>query len=151
MLDFMAPVLVALGLFWLVGWIVWVVTEKRRLDVQAGVHTRLLERFQSPAELATFFDTPAGERLLSSLSAAPPRIHSLGSLRAGIVLSFIGSALGFLELAVSGSDGELAIPGMLVLAMGLGLIVAAFASHRLARAWGLLPADGSAAATRAGE
>jgi hypothetical protein len=141
MLDFIAPMLVALGLFALIGWIVWVVMQKRRLEVQVGVHTRLLERFQSPGELAAFFDTPGGERLLSSLSAAPPRVHSLGSLRAGIVLGFLGIALLGLEPAVRGSQGDLAILGAIVLAVGLGLVAAAFASHRLARAWGLLATE----------
>jgi hypothetical protein len=145
-LEFIAPMMVAFAFCALVGWVVWVIVQKRRLDVQAGVQTRLFERFGSAAELAAFFETPAGERLLSSLSTAPARIHSLGSVRAGVVLAFLGAAMLLLEPIVQGSFGGLGIPGTLILSVGVGLVAAALLSRRLARSWGLINEDGAAGA-----
>ena len=126
----MEAILVPLGFFAVIVGIIWLRTrlEHSRLTKQAETMQQLLATFQSGQELADFMETDSGQQLIRQLE---PRSRSLiaGSLAAGIVCVFLG--LGFLGLMTR--DGGFLFPGVIVLALGTGLIVAALISRRLSR------------------
>lgn len=75
-------------------------------------------------------ETEGGQRFMRQFESNPHRMI-LGSLSAGIVFSFLG--LGFLGF-MARSENFL-FPGVIMLALGIGLIVAAIISRRLSRKW----------------
>ena len=121
----------------------------RIFKMQSDVHGRLIERFTSNQELATYMQTEAGRKFLE---AAPipvafdqhQRVPSaiarvLTPLQAGIVMVLLG--LGLLSLQQAGPDTQIPmrILGTLVLAPGIGFIISAGVSWFLAQRLGLMP------------
>lgn len=144
MLPFLVPILISLGLFIMIGWVVWVSAQRRQAKVRAQteLNNRLLERFGSAAEFVEFLQTEEGRRFLGSLSMEnlSPVQRILRSVQTGVILSIAG--LGGLLLArVSGLDGKaFIIIGTTALALGIGFLVSAAVSYRLSKSWGLLAA-----------
>ncbi len=134
-------VALVLGEFAFVAFVLWLAIpyyrEKARLraDLQRGI----VERFATVPEFVAFLETEAGRRFESSLSGRPfvPLARILGAVQVGVVLVVLalGLAGGFLLLG----DRDLAAAGIVVLSLGVGCLAAAYASHRLCRAWGLVP------------
>jgi hypothetical protein len=121
----------------------------RIFKMQSDVHGRLIERFTTNQELATYMQTEAGRKFLE---AAPipvafdqhQRVPSaiarvLTPLQAGIVMVLLG--LGLLSLQQAGPDTQIPmrILGTLVLAPGIGFIISAGVSWFLAQRLGLMP------------
>jgi hypothetical protein len=121
----------------------------RIFKMQSDVHGRLIERFTSNQELASYMQTEAGRKFLE---AAPipiafdqnQRVPSaiarvLTPLQAGIVMVLLG--LGLLSLQQAGPDTQIPmrILGTLVLAPGIGFIISAGVSWFLAQRLGLMP------------
>ena len=135
-----AIILAEFGLLALVIWLVAVRLRDRarwRFELQA----RLLDRFSSPVELQQFLESDVGRRLLQSLSPRrSPDRPALFSIQAGVVVSALGLAVllsALFHLGGAHLGPELTITGAVVLAVGIGLLVAGAVSHRLGRAWGL--------------
>ena len=142
--EFVAQIAVLNGIWILIGWIFWVVSRKRRHEIQAQVQTRLIEKFESARDMAEFLQTEAGSRFMKSFAAvggSSPVRQILGAVQGGIVLTFLGVALLLLQVMLSAGSG-LGVAGTLVLALGLGLLAASAVSHRLSRSWGLLAGGG---------
>ena len=121
----------------------------RIFKMQSDVHGRLIERFTSNQELASYMQTEAARKFLE---AAPipiafdqnQRVPSaiarvLTPLQAGIVMVLLG--LGLLSLQQAGPDTQIPmrILGTLVLAPGIGFIISAGVSWFLAQRLGLMP------------
>lgn len=121
----------------------------RIFKMQSDVHGKLIERFTSNQELASYMQTEAGRKFLE---AAPipvafdqhQRVPSaiarvLTPLQAGIVMVLLG--LGLLSLQQAGPDTQIPmrILGTLVLAPGVGFIISAGVSWFLAQRLGLMP------------
>jgi hypothetical protein len=121
----------------------------RIFKMQSDVHGRLIERFTSNQELATYMQTEAGRKFLE---AAPipvafdqhQRVPSaiarvLTPLQAGIVMVLLG--LGLLSLQQAGPDTQIPmrILGTLVLAPGIGFIISAGVSWFLDQRLVLMP------------
>ncbi len=124
----MEDVLVPLGFFAVIVGIVWLRArvDQDRLARQAETAQQLLAKFQSGRELAEFMETESGQQFMRQFESKPRRMV-IGSLAAGVVFVFLG--LGFLGLAMR--DGSFLYPGIIVLSLGIGLIVAAAISKRL--------------------
>ena len=112
----------------------WWKIRQRRLELQADVQTKLIERFGSSAELVEFLKSNTGRDFVhgvqrGSLGAVHEKIVS--GIRKAIILSFVGMGL----LAVGGLSREnfFLYLGILFLALGLGFLSAAFVSMRLTR------------------
>ncbi|GAC1429452.1 MAG: hypothetical protein NVSMB68_01680 [Thermoanaerobaculia bacterium] len=116
--------------------IVYIVTRarQRRVEIQAELQSKLIEKFDSATELATFLHSPAGKSFVSGVQNA-----NVGNVRdrvaAGysraITLSFLGA--GFLAMWLITGQTGLAWPGVLLLALGLGYLVATLTTSRLSQ------------------
>ncbi|HWM93250.1 MAG TPA: hypothetical protein VN493_20980 [Thermoanaerobaculia bacterium] len=136
-------VLLLLGQFAFVGFIIWVVAQAReaRMRRRAEERTRMLERFSSPQELAEFLNTDAGSQFLGVLKGRSdhPFRALFGGLIGGIITLFIGFA--FLIVVYLGRDpsgGNLIVPGTICAMAGLGILIAVGISAWLFRRAGLM-------------
>ena len=114
--------------------LVWWRIKQRRLELQAEVQTKLIDRFGSSAELVEFLKSSTGREFVHGVqkgAAGAAQQKVVGGIRKAIILSFFGLGL----MAVWGITGAEWISwfGVLFLALGLGFLTAAFASMRLSR------------------
>ena len=112
----------------------WFKIKHRRLELQAEVQTKLIDRFGSSTELIDFLKSTTGREFVhgvqkGALGVAQERVVS--GIRKAIILSFLGIGL----LAVWGISGAewLSWFGILFLALGAGFLAAAVVSMRLSR------------------
>jgi hypothetical protein len=135
-------------------WLVRAFIQHRRWlkasQVQAEVHTKLMDRMTSHEELLSYVQSPAGRRFLE---AAPMRPESEGpsfsapvgsiiwSLMAGVVLTVLGIGFRYAGNFVK-DDGRDAIivVGVVVLSLGVGFILAALMAFAVSSRLGLFPA-----------
>jgi hypothetical protein len=135
-----------------VAWIVWLAYRRSVRGAEerarnAAVVERILDRFQSNDELMAFVRSEEGQRLLyGRTSAADPRRAVLRFVQAGIVVFSLGVAFLANALRLSGETDinfvrkveDLRYWGTAAVALGIGLLLVAAVSHRMARGWGLL-------------
>lgn len=142
-----AAVVGVLGMFSILGLVaglsVWLVSRHRRERNRArfDLQRRMLEKFGSAGEFTAFIQTEGGHDFLNSLSDEPrtqaSRIFS--SIQKGAICALVG-VVGFGIVAWEPRDlMPLAIPSGVLLAIGLGYLVSAWATYRLSRKWDLLP------------
>lgn len=122
----------------------WIHARQRRsrelLEARMQLQGRILERFDSQAEFAGFLGSEGGRRFLGQLSDERgwrPAKRILGAVSVGIVVSFVGLGLWVLSGVVG--EREILYPGIVLLFLGAGFLVAAGASYWMSRSWGLLP------------
>ena len=125
-------ILIPVGFFVALVAIVWLIGRviQGRVVRQADIQQQLLARFGSGQELAEFMETEGGREFMRQFESNPHRMI-LGSLSAGVVFSFLG--LGFFGLTPL--DNDFLFHGVITLALGIGLIVAAIISKRLSEKW----------------
>lgn len=147
---------VAFILILFAGLIIWLVRAfiqhrrwLRASQVQADVHTKLMERMTTNEELLSYVQSPAGRRFLE---AAPMRPESDGpsfsapigsiiwSLMAGIVLSILGGGFRYAGNFVK-DDGHDAfvVVGVIILSLGMGFIFASVMAFAVSSRLGLFP------------
>ena len=89
----MEDVLVPGSLFFMIGWIVWVLFSSiRRYKIakfQADVQSRLLQRLDSSQSLLAYVETPAGKQFVEGLSTerVTPYERILSSTQAAIIIT----------------------------------------------------------------
>src|SRR5687768_9018988 len=112
----------------------WFKIKHRRLELQAEVQTKLIDRFGSSTELVDFLKSSTGREFVhgvqkGALGVTHERV--VAGIRKAIILSFLGIGL----LAVWGITGAEWVSwfGILFLALGLGFLTAAVVSMRLSR------------------
>ena len=149
----MIPILVPLGFFAALGWIIYIFVQNhhrnRALKQQTELHSRLIEKLGTSQELAAYLETEAGQRLLSASSAVagsepgsrmPNAVaRVLTPLQVGIVMTLLGIGLLLLRHAGSGLETAMTVLGVLALMPGLGFILSAGVTWVLARRMGLMP------------
>ncbi len=139
----------------LVVWLIRTFIDQRRWNrlakVQAEVHSKLLDRFTSNAEMLAYMQTPAGAKFLES---APIRVDSgprpvgaplsriLWALQGGIVLVAAGVGL----MVVSGqvpddASQPLHALGVIGIALGAGFVISAIISFVISQRLGLIEVD----------
>ncbi len=140
-------------------WLIRQFLENRRwsriFKLQSDVHGRLIEKFGTTQELASYMGTEAGRRFLE---AAPipvgfepeqrmPNAVSrvLWPLQIGVVLVLLGVGLLFLRNASPEMNLPMLITGTVVLMPGIGFILSAGITWVLAGRLGLIPDSHSAA------
>jgi len=136
------------------AWVVRTINEQKRWNklfrTQSEVHTKILDRFSTSAELLDYIKTPAGTKFLESAPIQvhedrpmrqmhnPPFTRAMWSIQIGVVLAV--GALGM--LLVSGrfdkenAEGFFAM-GMIGFSIGVGFIASALVSLFLSRRMGL--------------
>jgi hypothetical protein len=123
----------------------------RIFKLQSEVHGKLIDKFTSNQELASYMDTEAGRKFLEAapiplgigqdrrMPSAVARI--LTPLQAGIVMVLLGIGLLSLRHAGPDMDQPMLVFGTVVLMPGIGFIISAGVSWLLAAKLGLMPAD----------
>ena len=112
----------------LIGFVIWTVFSTIRryktAQLQAGLQTKLLEKFGSGQELLAYVQSDGGKRFLESLTMEQrtPYGRILGAAQASVVLILLALALLFLRGIV----------------LGVGFGVSAALSYYLSKSFGLL-------------
>jgi hypothetical protein len=128
-------VLIPIAFFAMIALIVFVIARRRQAELRARAEfqKQILDKFSSGKEFADFLGTEGSQRFLESLSA-----HSFGSrerilrgMRGGITLAVLG--VGFLLLTPMRHG--FVVPGVLFLALGVGLLISAAASYHFSKKW----------------
>lgn len=114
--------------------------RQRRQELQADVQSKLIEKFGSARELTEFLHSQAGREFVSGVQTGSRVVAGervLGGIRRAIILSFAGLAC----LALWGVTGDLGwvFPGFILLALGIGYLVAAMVSMKLSAQLGASP------------
>ncbi len=132
----------------------------RIFKLQSEVHGKLIDKFTSNQELASYMETEAGRKFLEAapipigieqdrrMPSAVARI--LTPLQAGIVMVLLGIGLLSLRHAGPDMDTPMLVFGTVVLMPGIGFIISAGVSWLLAAKLGLMPADTGARQIRFG-
>jgi len=112
-------------------------TKQKRWEALTSVQNRMLDKFGSAQEFIEFLKTPEGRSYLlvaveKGEGGQPSRI--LSSIRSVVVLAMLG--IGFLVLSAA-VDNDMAVPGVLLLSLGVGFLASSLISSRLARSWGM--------------
>jgi hypothetical protein len=152
----MIPILLGLGFFGMIAWIVFVIVDgnrrKERLKVFTDFHSKLIDRMGSSSEFATFLQSDGGRRFLESLSVEKghPANRIITAVQTGLVLAAVG--VGFILAGEWGVQpaawrGEwevngFRIAGVIFTSTGVGFLFSAVASYFLAKSLGVLkPAE----------
>jgi hypothetical protein len=154
LLGGMAAVLAFGAVLSVLTWLVRALIQHRRWikasQVQADVHSKLMDRMTSNEELLAYIQSPAGRKFLEAAPIQPEAdspAHSapvgpiIWSMMAGIVLSTLGAGFRFAG-GVIGDEvqrGFSAI-GIIVLALGLGFILSSIMAYLVSSRLGLFPA-----------
>jgi len=124
------------GSFLFVGWIIWIVSRRRRERQQHEIElrSRMLEKFGSSDEFVGFMQTDAGKKFLETSSLRGEKsLHArvMSSLSSGVILILLGGA--FFFLARMEGDTGLLFPATILSAIGLGLIITAVIFVRMSK------------------
>ena len=127
----------------LIGFTTFVVSARgrERSRAQFDLQRRMLEKFASAAEFGAFLESGSGRKFLEAISsdAHTQATRIFGSIQKGAIFTLIG-VVGFVVVATKPGDlMPLAVPSGILLAIGLGYLISAFATYRLSKQWGLLP------------
>jgi hypothetical protein len=111
--------------------IVWLRMRNKQVLAKSRdeFNKQLLDKFGSGREFGEFLESKGGQEFLAGLRAPTKESKDrvLSSVRTGVVLTTLG--LGLLGLAIG--RHPLAIPGVILLALGVGYLLSAAISHRL--------------------
>jgi hypothetical protein len=106
-------------------------SRQRRVEIQAEVQTKLIDRFGSAPELVDFLQSPAGRQFVSGVQGVPgalARERIVSGFTRSIVLSMLGAA--FLILTFAYND-DFAVPAAILLSLGVGYFIATFIAYKL--------------------
>ncbi len=154
LLGGLAGFLVMSALISVLVWLVRAVIQHRRWlkasQVQADVHSKLMDRMTTNEELLAYIQSPAGRRFLE---AVPPKTEAevpgfsapvgsiLWSMMAGIVFATVGA--GF---RVAAGDHRrrcaeaFTVVGVILFSLGIGFLIAAVMAFLVSSRLGLFPA-----------
>jgi hypothetical protein len=149
----MPPVLALACFLGALIWLIRSILENRRwgrvFNLQSEVHGKLIDKFSSNSELASYMDTEAGKRFLEAAPIAvgfepEKRIPNaiarvLTPLQIGIVLVLLGVGCFFLRAAGADLNVPMLVFGTLALMPGIGFIISAGVTWVLAGRLGLMP------------
>jgi hypothetical protein len=142
------------GFLAVVTWLVRAIIQHRRWlkasNVQAQIHTKLMERMTTNEELLAYIQSPAGRRFLEAAPIRPdaeapptnaPVASIMWSMMAGIVLATVGVGFRLAGASIGKEDAQKAflVVGIVILAIGVGFMIASIAAYILSSRLGLFP------------
>ena len=153
LLGGMAAVFLVIIFVGVLTWLVRVVIQHRRWlrasQVQADVHTKLMERMTTNEELLTYVQSPAGRRFLEAAPLRPetegPQLSApigsiIWSMMAGVVLTVLGVGFRYAGNFVKDEAHDaFVVVGVIILALGIGFMVASLMGFVLSSRLGLFP------------
>jgi hypothetical protein len=133
-------VLIPIAFFAMIALIVFVIARRRQAELRARTEfqKQILDKFSSGKEFAEFLGTEGSQRFLAALSTQSmgTRYRVLRGMRGGIILAVLGIGCLLLTTLRHG----FVVPGVLLLALGAGLLISAAASYHFSKKWGGGPA-----------
>jgi hypothetical protein len=145
-----------LGTGAMIGVLIWLVRTfiahrrwMKASQVQADVHSKMMDRMTTNEELLAYIQSPAGRRFLEAAPIQPeaegPALRApvgpiIWSMMAGIVLGTTG--VGFrVAGSTIGDDVQQAfhVVGVIILALGLGFVIASLMAYVVSSRLGLFP------------
>jgi hypothetical protein len=151
-----SEVIIVPALFIMVGFVIWVVVNgwqrRLRLKLTTEFNSKLLDRIGSVKDFNEFLQTEGGAKFMDGLTiergSTRPQDSILRVSQIGIVLITLG--FGFLVLdwyfsvryRGAGDTEVLTVIGVIAASLGLGFLISAGISYRLARMLGVLDRDG---------
>jgi hypothetical protein len=134
-------------------WLVRSFTQHRRWmkasQVQAEVHSKMMDRMSTNEELLAYIQSPAGRRFLEAAPIQPeadgPALRApigpiIWSMMAGIVLSTVGAGFRVAGSTI-GDEVQQAfnVVGVIILALGIGFMIASLMAYVVSSRLGLFP------------
>lgn len=121
--------------------IVWMVgrSRQRRLELQADIQTKLIERFSSAPELIEFLQSPTGREFVNGVQSAPAmltRERVISGVSRSIIMVFLGLCFVGMYWVLDEGRGIL-VPAAIFIFLGLGFLIASVVSYQLAKRFGL--------------
>jgi len=158
-----SPDIIIVPALWvMIAFIIWVVVNgwqrRLRLKLTTEFNSKLLDRIGSVKDFNDFLQTDGGAKFMDSMtverSSSRPEDSILRASQIGIVLMMLG--VGVLTLgryftaryAESGDFEVLTVIGVIAGSLGLGFLISAGASYRLARMLGVLGGNGRRGASQ---
>ena len=134
------PEIIAIcGVLVLFGFALVLLIGALRWKQSRSVQRTLIDKLAAGNELATFLQSPAGDKFMRGIAdGESPARSIITSIQRGIVVLVVG--LGTLMLGGS-VPSAVRVIGFLLVSLGAGLLIAAFVSSRVARRWQLLAQD----------
>lgn len=114
-------------------------TRQRRLELQAEIQAKLIDRFSSAPELIQFLQSPTGREFVNGVQSVPAvlsRERVATGIGRAILLAF--AALPFLGMAYVFEESGLLVPALIFGSLGIGYVVATWVSHRISTRFGLI-------------
>jgi len=159
-MDSVGPLLGVSVFFGALIWLIRSGMENRRWNrifkLQSEVHGKLIDKFSSSQELAAYMETEAGRRFLEAAPIPVGFEHEqhvpnalarvLTPLQIGIVLVLLGLGCYLLHTASTDMKIPMLVLGTLALMPGLGFIISAGVTWKLAGRLGLMPENPKAPA-----
>lgn len=153
LLGGMAGVFLVIIFVGVITWLVRTFIQHRRWlrasQVQADVHTKLMERMTSNEELLAYVQSPAGRRFLEAAPLRPetegPQLSApvgsiIWSMMAGVVLTVLGVGFRYAGNFVKDEAHDaFVVVGVIILALGIGFMVASLMGFVLSSRLGLFP------------
>lgn len=135
-IEALLPLLATLMSFTIVGVIILVISRARlrRLEIQAEMQSKLIDKFGSAGELAAFLQSEVGRKFVTGVQTAGERHvadRAHVAVRNGILFTALG--IGFLALWPLTNTEGLAWPGVLFLVVGLSFFGSAWSMLRFAK------------------
>ena len=143
-LELMIPMVVGVGFFALIGWIVFVIVDGRRrreqLKAMTEFHTRALDKMGSTADFGSFLETDGGKRFLKSLTieGIGPKQRIVRSVERGILCLVIGLVTMLPSFSFPEMRDGLTMIGTIIAGVGIGNLISSAASYGLSKKLGLL-------------
>lgn len=151
-----SEIIVFPAFFAMVAYIVWISVQARqrrhRLQLITEFNSRLLERLGTVRDFSEFLQTPAGSRFMADLTSerinTTPKDRILRAAQVGVVLFCLGVGLLLLSFfsQIPDAMAGFEVTGAVALSLGIGFVLSAAASYRLAATLGLLSRDVSTSA-----
>ena len=144
-------IIIVPSFFFMIGYIAWLwanaANRRQRTRMLTEFHGKLLDRLGSVSDFSQFLQTDAGARFMRDLASEPlptsgAQERILRAAQVGAVLICLGVGLLVLGLfnAIPGRGDEgLTAIGVIALSVGVGFVISATVSYRLAGVLGLLP------------
>jgi hypothetical protein len=154
--DVVAPIASLLAFACFLAALVWLIRqflENRRwsriFKLQSDVHGKLIEKFDSYAELNGYMETEAGKRFLEADQRLPNALaRVLTPLQIGLVLMLLGVGFFMLRHVRREMYEAMLVLGTIALMPGVGFIISAGITWFLAGRLGLIRESGSTANPR---
>jgi len=128
------------------AWVVWIILEWKRLKYKDSLQNKLIDKFNTAAELNHFLQSNGGSKFMSFLTieGIDPKEKLISSISKGVIFSIVGIAFIIIGPILSELTEEIRIfqaLGIVTIALGIGFLVSSFISYLLRKNWGIIDTE----------